>query len=205
MGFYNKHILPKLVDRACQIGSAMKQREKIVPLAHGRVLEIGVGSGLNLPFYNKETVKHLTAIDPSAEMWRRNKIDLSNLHFDVDFVMAFAEEIPVESNTFDTVILTYTLCTIPNPEEAFHEIRRVMKPNAQLLFCEHGKAPDALVQKWQNRINPIWKRLGGGCHLNKDIPTLIEENGFSIRNLNQMYINGWKPASYNFLGVAEQK
>jgi len=181
----------------------MKQRAKIIPHAQGKVLEIGIGSGLNLPFYNSENLKHLTAIDPSVETWQKNKIDTKQLSFDFEFIKAFAEDIPADNNSFNTVVITYSLCTIPGTEKALEEIRRVLKTNGKLLFCEHGKAPDIAIQKWQNRLNPLWKRVGGGCHLNKDIPLLIKENGFKIKTLDSMYIPGWKPASFNYWGEAE--
>jgi len=181
----------------------MIQRAKIIPQAQGTVLEIGVGSGLNLPFYDKARIKHLTAIDPSVETWDKNKFDIQKLPFNFEFIKAYAEAIPADNNCFDTVVITYALCTIPDTEKALEEIRRVLKPNGKLLFCEHGKAPDLAVQKWQNNINPLWKRLGGGCHLNKDIPLIIKQNGFNIKKLDAMYIPGWKPASFNYWGTAE--
>ncbi|WP_242131359.1 class I SAM-dependent methyltransferase [Aestuariivivens marinum] len=205
MGLYDKHILPKVVDWACRQKPTRKQREKIIPLAHGNVLEIGIGSGLNLPFYDKTNVKHLTAIDPSIEIWNQNKFDVKSLPFEFNFIKAIAENIPVDNNSFDYVVITYTLCSIPDVSKAFNEIRRVIKPNGKLLFCEHGKAPDKSVQKWQNYINPIWKKLGGGCTLNKDIPSIIKNNGFKIINMETMYIPGWKPASFNFWGSSEIK
>ena len=203
MGFYDNYILPKLVHWVCQQNPSMRQREKIVPLANGNVLEIGIGTGLNIPFYNSQFLKQLIAIDPSNAMWKQTKAEVSNLNFPFDFIQATAENLPFESNKFDTVVMTYTLCSITNTNKALEEIKRVLKPNGKLLFCEHGKAPDLLIQKWQNRLNPIWKRVGGGCHLNKDIPNLIEQNGFRLNNLNSMYIPGWKPASYNYWGIAK--
>ncbi len=203
MGFYNKYILPKAINWACKQKPTMLQRQKVIPLAHGRVLEIGIGSGLNLPFYNKENVSQLLAIDPSKEIWKKNKVKLQELPFDFNFIKAFAEDIPADNNYFDSVILTYTLCTIKEAQEALGEIRRVLKGNGKLIFCEHGKAPDKAVQKWQNRMNPLWKRIGGGCNLNKDIPALIEDNGFMINKLETMYIPGWKPASFNYWGTAK--
>ncbi|WP_299553229.1 class I SAM-dependent methyltransferase [Seonamhaeicola sp.] len=202
MRLYNKYLLPKVVDWACRQKPNRKQREKIIPLAHGNVLEIGIGSGLNLPFYDAENVKHLTAIDPSVEIWNQNKFDIKKLPFEFSFIKAFADDIPVDNNSFDYVVVTYTLCTIPDASMAFNEIRRVIKPNGRLLFCEHGKAPDKSVQNWQNYINPIWKRLGGGCTLNKDIPAIIKTNGFKIHKMETMYIPGWKPASFNYWGSA---
>lgn len=203
MGLYNKYILPKVIDWTCKQRPNMKQREKVVPLASGNVLEIGIGSGLNLPFYNQEKVKHLTAIDPSIEIWNKNLIDTNSLPFDFDFIKAGAENIPADNNSFDSVVFTYTLCSIPNTGKAFEEIRRVLKINGQIIFCEHGKAPDKSVQKWQNFINPVWKKLGGGCTLNRDIPSIIENNGLTINKMDTMYIPGWKPASFNYWGTAK--
>ena len=182
----------------------MKQREKIIPLASGNVLEIGVGSGLNLSFYTSK-VKTLTTIDPSEELWKRKQINTKDLPFDFKFIIASAESIPKPDNSFDCVVITYTLCTIPNLKMAFSEIKRVLKPNGKLLFCEHGKAPEKGIQKYQNMVNPVWKRIGGGCNLNRNIPTLIEENGFKINKLETMYLPGWKPASFNYWGIAEIK
>lgn len=196
-------MLPKVVDWACQQKPHMLQRMKVIPLATGNVLEIGIGSGLNLPIYNNKNVKHLTAIDPSKEMWDKNVIDTKNLPFEFTFTQAFAENIPEEADRFDTVVITYALCTISDTNKALEEIRRVLKPNGKLMFCEHGKAPDKAIQKWQNMINPFWKRLGGGCNLNRDIPLIIEENGFKMNNLEKMYIPGWKIASFNYWGTAK--
>ena len=203
MGLYNKYILPKVIDWTCKQGPNMKQREKVVPLASGNVLEIGIGSGLNLPYYNQEKVKHLTAIDPSIEIWNKNSSNISELPFDFEFIKAIAEDIPADNDSFDTVVFTYTLCSIPNTEQAFAEIKRVLKTNGQVIFCEHGKAPDKTVQRWQNTINPIWKILGGGCSLNRDIPFIIENNGLIINKMDTMYIPGWKPASFNYWGTAK--
>jgi len=203
MNLYNKYILPKVIDWACNQKPTRKQRAKVVPQAQGNVLEIGIGSGLNLPFYKADAIKHLTAIDPSVETWQRNKMNVQTLPFEFKFIKAFAENIPADNNSFDTVVITYAMCTIPDMHKAIAEIRRVLKANGKLLFCEHGKAPDTAVQKWQNRINPLWKRIGGGCNLNKDIPLLIKSNGFKIQQLNTMYIPGWKPASFNYWGRAE--
>jgi ubiquinone/menaquinone biosynthesis C-methylase UbiE len=202
MGLYQKYVLPKVVNWACRQNPNMRQREKVIPLATGQVLEIGIGSGLNLPLYKRDQVKALTAIDPAKEMWDLNNIDTESLGFEFAFIRAFAEHIPVDSNSIDTVVTTYTLCTITDTQKALEEMRRVLKPGGQLIFCEHGKAPDGLTQKWQNRINPLWKRLGGGCNLNRDIPLLLEGSGFRPVKMEAQYIPGWKPASFNFWGVA---
>jgi len=204
MRLYNKYILPKAIDWACSQKPSMMQRRKIIPLASGNVLEIGIGSGLNLPFYTSK-VNTLTAIDPSKELWNRTLVNTNKLPFNFEFVIASAENIPADNNKFDTIVITYTLCTIPNLNKAFSEIKRVLKPNGKLLFCEHGKAPERSIQKYQNIVNPVWKRIGGGCNLNRNIPTIIEDNGFTISKLETMYLPGWKPASYNYWGIAEIK
>lgn len=202
MELYNKYVLPKVVNWVCKQEPAMRQRIKVIPLATGNVLEIGIGSGLNLPLYNTDNIKHLTAIDPSIEMWNKNVIDTKNLPFEFAFTKASAENIPEENDRFDTIVTTYTLCTIPDVNKALEEMRRVLKPSGKLIFCEHGKAPDKSIQKWQNRINPLWKRLGGGCNLNREIPSILQENGFKISNMDKMYVPGWKPASFNYWGTA---
>ncbi|MDD3722798.1 MAG: class I SAM-dependent methyltransferase [Lutibacter sp.] len=183
----------------------MKQREKIIPLAAGNVLEIGIGSGLNLPFYAKKIVNHLTAIDPSLDIWKKNSFDTNTLGFGFDFIEAFSENIPADNNSFDTVVITYALCTIKDTHKAFNEIKRVLKKDGKLLFCDHGKAPNKEIERWQNIINPVWKKIGGGCNLNRDIPFIIERGGFKIIKLEKMYIPGWKLASYNYWGIAEIK
>jgi len=205
MGLYDKYVLPNAIVWACKQKSTMKQREKIIPLASGNVLEIGIGSGLNLPFYNKKKVTHLTAIDPSAAIWKKNSFDTNTLGFEFDFIEAFSENIPAANNSFDTVVITYALCTIQDTDKAFDEIKRVLKKDGKLLFCEHGKAPDKKIVRWQNMLNPFWKKIGGGCNLNRDIPFMIERNGFKILKLEKMYIPGWKPASFNYWGIAEIK
>ncbi|MEO1438204.1 MAG: class I SAM-dependent methyltransferase [Bacteroidota bacterium] len=200
--WYESRILPRIINRVCACGPAMKQRAKIVPHATGRVLEIGIGSGLNLSFYNPDQVERIFGIDPSAEILEIAQENLTDLPFEVELFAKGAESIPLEDKSIDTIIYTYTLCTIPDLETAFTEMRRVLKPGGQMLFCEHGKAPDIAVQKWQNRIQPLWKPFSGGCHLNRDIPKLIEQGGFSIQQLDSMYIPGPKFASFNYWGSA---
>jgi len=203
MGFYDTYLLPKLVHGVCGLKPAMKQREKIVPLAEGRVLEIGIGSGLNIPFYKPDKVSHLWGIDPSPEMWAIAQKNAREHHLVAEFIECGAESIPLDSHSADTVVMTYTMCTIPDVASALHEIRRVLKPGGKLLFCEHGKAPDASVRRWQNRINPVWKKLGGGCNLNRPIAILLEASGFRSDDMQTMYIPGWKPACFNYWGTAE--
>ena len=183
----------------------MKQRQKIVPLAYGNVLEVGVGSGLNFGYYNSAKVDKLFALDPSEEMWALAKKQLDTSQINIEFTKGYAEEIPLDSNSIDSIVITYTMCTIPNVEASLAEMRRVLKVHGELIFCEHGVAPDNSVRRWQNLLNPIWKNVGGGCNLNRNIPELISDGGFKINNLETMYLPGFKPASYNFWGVARPR
>jgi len=205
MTFYEKHFLPKIIHCICSMKPAMKQREKIIPLAQGKVLEVGFGPGLNLAFYNKSSVQHIWGLDPSEEMWDIAKEKAERCDISIDYLKAYASQIPLENNSVDSVVITYTLCTIPDVFESISDIRRVLKPSGKLLFCEHGAAPDKRVRRWQNIINPDWKRVGGGCNLNRRIPELIKEGGFNITGMNTMYIPGWKPASYNYWGTAKKR
>ena len=202
MGLYGKYVLPRVVHLACSARPKMRQREKLVPLASGRVLEVGMGSGLNLSFYDARRVTKVWGLEPSPEMSKMASAAVEAVAFDVEFVSAGGEQIPLDSESFDTVLMTFTLCTIPDAERALREIARVLKRGGQLLFCEHGAAPDAGIRRWQNRIDPLWRRLAGGCHLNRDIPGLIRRGGFEITRMDTMYIPGWRPASFNYWGAA---
>ncbi|PKH68292.1 SAM-dependent methyltransferase [Flavobacterium sp. ALD4] len=202
MGIYTKYILPSLINIACGLSSFAKQRKKIIPIATGNVLEIGIGTGLNLPFYENKKVICLTAIDPFEETWKKCTIDTKKLGFNFKFMIASAEELPFDDGRFDTVVVTYSLCTIPDAKKALEEMRRVLKPTGLLLFCEHGIAPEKGVQKVQDFINPIWKEVAGGCNLNRNIPQIIKDSGFKNIKLETIYIPGWKPLSYNYWGTA---
>jgi len=180
----------------------MRQREKVVPRARGRVLEVGIGSGLNLPFYDPAKVTKLWGLDPSPEMTRMAEEQARSLRFEVEFIGLPGDAIPLDDRSVDTVLVTYTLCTIPDTTPALQQMRRVLRPGGELIFCEHGTAPDASVRRWQNRLNPIWKRFSGGCHLNRPIPALIEAGGFRIERLDTMYLPGWRPANFNYWGTA---
>ncbi len=202
MGLYSKYVLPGLVHLTCRTKSLMRQREKVIPLARGRVLEIGIGSGLNLPYYDAEGVKQYWGLDPAPEMLRLAERAARSVPFDVEFLAVPADDIPLESGSVDTVIVTYTLCSIPDTEPALREMARVLDPGGQLIFCEHGAAPDATVRRWQDLLNPLWKRFGGGCHLNRLIPELIEKGGFRIEQMESTYIQGWRPGSFTYWGTA---
>lgn len=202
MGFYDQHILPHLVHLACGSRTAMRQREEIVPRAHGRVLEIGFGSGLNLPFYDPARVSIVHGLDPAAEMHAKATGAVAAAPFAVELLEASADGIPLEDASVDTVLSTYTFCTIPDTGAALAEVRRVLKPGGELLFCEHGRAPDRWVQRQQDILNPLWRRVGGGCNLNRRIPELLEAGGFRVRDLDARYLPGWGLASFNYLGRA---
>ncbi|MDP9142198.1 MAG: class I SAM-dependent methyltransferase [Pseudomonadota bacterium] len=202
MGFYDRHILPHLIDCTCGMGDVMKARSQIVPRARGKVLEIGIGSGLNLSFYDPAKVEHIFGVDPSAEMQLKARKRAASIGIPVDTVPLVIEQIGAADASFDTVVCTFTLCTIPDPVPALKEMRRVLKHGGELLFCEHGLAPDAGVRLWQNRLTPIWKPLAGGCHLNRNIPDLIAAGGFEISELDAHYLPGPKPMTYVYSGVA---
>ena len=203
MAFYEDRVLPHLIDLACSTKPARKQREKIVHLAEGDVLEIGFGSGLNLPYFDRSKVRKIFGLEPSEGMRRKAQPNVDASGLDVEFIDLPGEEIPLESKSVDTVLITFTLCSIDAAEAALEGMRRVLKPGGSLLFCEHGAAPDAGVRRWQNRLNPAWKRVSGGCNMNRDIPRLIESSGFRISIGERMYIPGPKILSYNYWGSAK--
>ena len=202
MGLYDRYILPPLINLACSSKPNMKQREKLVPLAEGEVLEIGMGSGLNLPFYDTRKVRKLWGLEPSEGMRKLARKKLLGSELEVEMIDLPGEEIPLDANSVDTVVVTYTLCTIPDPQRALRGAQRVLRPGGKLLFCEHGVAPDEDVRRWQDRLNPIWRRFSGGCDINRDIPALLESSGFRIVVDERMYIPGVKIASYNYWGRA---
>lgn len=202
MGLYDRYVLPRIIHLACSSKPNMKQREKVVPLAEGEVLEIGLGSGLNLPYYDTRKVRKVFGLEPSEGMRKLATSKLGQSSLELEMIDLPGEEIPLETNSIDTVVVTYTLCSIPRAEQALRGMRRVLRPGGQLLFCEHGLAPDAHIRRWQHRINPAWRRLAGGCNLNRDIPSLLESSGFRIVVDERMYIPGIKALSFNYWGRA---
>ena len=203
MGFYDRYILPCFINCACATKPIMQQREKVVPLASGIVLEIGIGTGLNLPLYDANRVQRVIGLDPSEDSWKLASTRAANLSFDLEFIGLPGEEIPLDAASVDTVLVTFSLCTIPDPVAALRGMARVLRPGGTLLFCEHGKAPDARVCQWQDRINPLWRRIAGGCNLNRDIPRLLTEGGFAVPELQTAYLpHTPKFAGYNFWGRA---
>ena len=202
MSFYEERILPSLINVACSGKPARKQREKVVPRAYGDVLEIGFGSGLNLPHYDRNKVRRVFGLEPSDGMRRSAARNIDSSDLEVELIGLPGEEIPLENNSVDSVVVTYTLCTIPDAVAALQGMRRVLKPGGHLFFCEHGKAPDANVYRWQQRFNGIWSRFSGGCNMDRDIPELLRQGGFTIEDDNRMYIPGIKALCYNFWGAA---
>jgi ubiquinone/menaquinone biosynthesis C-methylase UbiE len=203
MGFYQNHIVPRLIHSAMGQDDLKPYRSRVVSAAAGRVLEIGIGSGFNMPFYGA-SVTQVTGIDPSARLLAmaqravRPKIP-------IEFVEASAEAIPLERASVDTVVTTWTLCSIPNATTALGEMRRVLKPGGVLLFAEHGRAPEARVRWWQDRLTPIWKRIAGGCHLNRPIAELIASAGFRLDRLENSYMRGPRPLTYMYEGSARPR
>lgn len=200
--FYEERVLPHLINKACSASPNQKQRQKIVPLAEGRVLEVGFGSGLNVPFYDCNKVEKVWALEPSEGMRAKAKPLVDGSPLDIEFIDLPGEKIPLDAATVDTVLVTYSLCTIPDAVLALAGMRRVLKPGGKLIFCEHGKAPDENINRWQNRLNPAWRKIAGGCNMNRDIPGLLVAGGFRVLTDERMYIPGAKVLSYNYWGVA---
>ena len=202
MGFYDKHILPHLINCACGLPAMMGQRAKLIPMAKGRVLELGIGTGLNLSFYDAQKVSAIIGVDPATEMHKKANQRAAEINIPVETVALELEQIAAEDNSFDTAVTTFTLCTIPDAVAALQEVRRVLKPDGELLFCEHGLSPDASVHIWQQRIQPFWKPLAGGCHLDRDIPAIIAAGGFRIVEMERRYLKGPKAMTYVYRGRA---
>ena len=201
MGFYERRLLPRLIDLAMRNKEVKRYRGKLIPAAAGEVLEIGAGSGLNLPFYGPQ-VRRLHALEPSEALLRMTSRKLPGTSYPVDLLQGSAEEIPPADRSVDTVVTTWTLCSIPDVAKALREARRVLKPGGSLLFVEHGHAPDASVAAWQRRIEPLWKPLAGGCHLTRRIDRLVREAGFEIVELENEYLKGPRPLTYTYCGRA---
>lgn len=204
MGFYQDHILPRLINLAMRQRNLAAYRHRTVPAAEGRVLEVGIGSGLNLPFYTQKA-ELVIGLDPSPRllsMARQAGHPASGL---VEFVEGFAEAIPLENMSVDSVVMTWTLCSIPDAQRSLQEMRRVLKLGGRLLFVEHGRAPDPNVRWWQDRLTPAWKRFSGGCHLNRAIEILIEGAGFQFERIETGYMRGPRPMTFMYEGSARPR
>jgi ubiquinone/menaquinone biosynthesis C-methylase UbiE len=204
VSLYSKYLLPRLIDLVMRGKAQSEERTTLVPLASGIVAEIGSGSGLNARFFG-DSVERVYALDPSQALWRLARARLDAARVPISFIVASGEAIPLPSHAIDTALMTWTLCSIPDARAALDEIRRVLKPSGRLLFIEHGRAPDASVRRWQERVNPAWRCVAGGCNLNRPIDTLITEAGFRIVRLEHGYGAGPRLFAYLYRGIAEAK
>lgn len=199
--WYERYLLPHLIDLACGLKPIRRQRMKLIPRAEGRVLEVGIGTGLNMPFYDRGRVESIVGVEPSLRMHRLAMKRIRDAGVEVQVMGLSAEKLPAADASFDTVVSTYTLCTIADPVAALTEMRRVLVPGGRLLFSEHGRAPDAGVRRWQARLNPLWSKVAGGCMLDRDIPALLEQAGFRP-DVQSRYLPGPKVLSYHYWGEA---
>lgn len=201
MGFYDRFVLPRLIDFAMKDKRAAERRAVLVPQAAGIVLELGIGSGLNLSYYSR-AVERVVGVDPSPELLARARRRAQRHSLAVELACRSAEELPWPDESVDTVVTTWTLCSIPNAHQALREAKRVLRRNGRLLFVEHGLSPDAGVEAWQHRLNPLWRRLAGGCNLDRRIDELIRSAGFEIAQLETGYLRGPRLFTYTYEGLA---
>jgi SAM-dependent methyltransferase len=204
MSVYGRYVLPVLTDLTMRNRFAHAERVRYVPLASGDVLEVGVGSGLNIPIYGP-ALRTLSALDPSPELLRMARRQAAGAPFPVTFMQQSAEQIPLADGAVDTVVTTWTLCTIPEPVRALREMRRVLRADGRLIFVEHGRAPDPTVVTWQDRLTPLWRNIAGGCHLNRSIDRLLAVGGFEITELDCGYTAGLRVAAYLYRGLARPR
>jgi ubiquinone/menaquinone biosynthesis C-methylase UbiE len=202
MGLYDRYVLPYLIDIACGLPMVQAQRQQLIPKARGRVLEVGMGTGRNLPFYDRSLVTALVGVDPALQMHRLARQRSRTAGIAVELMALSAEQLPTPDASFDTVVCTYTLCSIPDAAQALREMRRVLVPGGKLLFCEHGRAPDEDVRRWQARLQPLWGPLAGGCQLGRDIPGLLDAAGFTATP-QAAYLAGPRPMTFHYWGEAQ--
>jgi ubiquinone/menaquinone biosynthesis C-methylase UbiE len=203
MGFYQTWILPRLLDLAMRDCRLAAYRRKAIEMSRGLILEVGVGSGLNLPLYGP-AVARVLALDTSPELLRLANQRRVDAHIPVTLLRASAEQLPFGDAAFDMIVMTWTLCSIANPAAALIEMRRVLKHGGRLLFVEHGLSPDRLIARWQHRLTPCWKRISGGCHLDRKIDDLIRAAGFQIGAVETGYMKGPKPWTFMYQGSATE-
>jgi ubiquinone/menaquinone biosynthesis C-methylase UbiE len=202
MGLIARYVWAPILDYLMRQEPVMRQREKIVPLAAGRILEVGVGSGLNLPLYDAGRVERVCGLDPAVELQGRSRTRAAAGCVPVQLFTGSAEEIPFADGSFDAVLTTFTLCSIPDVGRALGEMRRVLKPSGRLLFAEHGLSDDAGVARWQNRLNPAWLLISRGCNMNRPIASLLRGGGFAIDRVETLYLPGPRVLSYHYWGTA---
>jgi len=201
MGFYQERILPWLIDLTMRRRDLAPYRMRTIAAARGRVLEIGIGSGLNLPLYGA-SVGEIIGLDPSAKLLAMARAAGTQAAMPLKLIEGGAESIPLENRSIDTVVTTWTMCSVPEIGQALAEMRRVLRPSGRLLFVEHGRAPEPRVRWWQDHLNPAWKRISGGCHLNRAIATLVADAGFDLERVENGYMRGPKPMTYMYQGSA---
>jgi ubiquinone/menaquinone biosynthesis C-methylase UbiE len=202
LGFYERRILPRLIDLGMRQKQLAALRGRVVGEARGEVLEVGIGSGRNLPFYRRD-VESVLGVDPSEGLLAMARPHTAWTHFPVQLRQAAVEDLPVDDRAIDTVLMTWTLCSVADPVRALSEIRRVLRPGGSLLFVEHGRAPEPRLQRWQDRLTPVWRRLAGGCHLNRPIDQLVERSGLHLVELETGYlVQGPRVATYHYRGRA---
>ncbi|NWG24661.1 MAG: methyltransferase domain-containing protein [Pseudorhodoplanes sp.] len=203
MGLYERYIGPRLINALCSQGNITEERRHVVPQAHGVVLEVGIGTGLNVHLYDPARVECVIGVDPGENFLRLGARCIAASRVPVTVLRAPAEAIPLDDNSVDTVVLTYTLCSVADPAQALREMRRVLKPEGRLLFLEHGRADDANVARWQDRLNGVWRIIGCGCNLNRDTTALLREAGFDIQAVERFYLDGSpRPVGFHCRGVA---
>lgn len=206
MSLYDRFLLAPALNCVCGLPLITAQRRKVVPLARGRVLEVGLGSGLNFPLYDPARVTAVVGLDPSTALFDYARERAAGLPYPVELIVGGAESNPLPDESFDTVLVTYTLCSIPDVAAALGHMRRVLRPEGRLLFCEHAAAPDASVRRQQQWIEPLWKRLAGGCHLTRDTPSLLERAGLRIDALESYYVPKVpRFAGYHRVGSARRR
>jgi len=203
MGLWSRHVVPRLVDWACGLDGVTEMRARVVPRAAGRVLEVGFGTGHNLRWYDPARVERLIALEPAEEMLERARRRSAGARFPVEYLARAGEAIPLEAESVDTVVVTFTLCTIPEPLRALEGMRRVLRREGRLLFCEHGRAPEPGLERWQQRITPLWRRVSGGCHLDRDPTALLAKAGFAVESLETGYMpDAPRLAGFTYRGAA---
>jgi len=202
VNFYDRWVLPPILDLVMRQRPLQKYRREVVAAANGRVLEVGVGSGLNFPLYDRR-VEIVFGIDPSPRLLAVARRRAAAAGVRAQLLQGSASAIPLADGTVDTVVMTWTLCSIADPSAALREMRRVLKPHGQLLFVEHGLSPESGIERWQQRLTPIWRHVAGGCHLDRKMDDLIRSAGFDILRLRTEYANGPRPMTYMYLGCAQ--
>ena len=202
MSFYQRRVLPRLIDFAMRQKQLRGLREALVGEASGRVLEVGAGSGLNLPLYRRD-LEEVIAVEPSHELLQMARRHAAWTHFPVRFYEGRAERLPIDSGSIDSAVMTWTLCSVGDPAAVLGEIGRVLRPGGRLLFVEHGASPEPRVRRFQDRLTPLWRRVAGGCHLNRPIDRLIDRAGLGIEGLETGYlVSGPKVLTWHYRGRA---